>query len=375
MKILNRRLLFEGTVSTGPAHNLALPSILICPDGSILLAHRAGRHKNSANGTQRIWRSTDAGASWQPLSFPFSQTPAGQSGEFRTAALSRIGNTRIGMFLTWIDHPVGKGDVPLMNSITGGLLPIHIGWSYSDDNGTTWSELREIDTAPLVQPCGNGAMVLLHDGRLLAAFETYKHFDDATPWSARSAVITSSDHGRSWHPPQIVGEDSSHFRFYWDQHVHQLRDNTLIDICWVDDRRELGQSDIVSARSFDAGRTWTKPESTGIPGQFSTMVELADGRLVLLYVRRTGDPSIRIRIGRAEAELTWESEDSLILYSQARDDLAATSNQGYEDYLRNMARWSFGWPTAIELPTGELLVCYYVGEDDRSSIMLVRVAT
>lgn len=372
MKITDRRLLFEGALAPGPAHNLAFPSLLICPDGSILLAHRVGRTKNSADGTQRLWRSGDAGVRWQPVRFPFLATPAGQPGEFRTLALSRIGPTRIAMLLTWIDHPVGKGDVPLSNAITGGLLPIHIGWSYSDDSGSTWSELGEIKPAPLVQPCGNGAMLRMSDGRLMVAFETYKEFDDPAPWSSRSVVMTSVDDGRTWQPPQIVAADPEQFVFYWDQHVHQLQDGTVIDMPWVDDRRKPSRSEIFLVRSVDGGRTWAKPEPTGISGQYSTVVELADGRLLLLYVQRTGEPSIRIRKSN-DGGRSWDPTDSLVLHSQTADDLAAASKQSYEDYLRNMARWSFGWPTAVELPNGGLLVSYYVGEDDRSSVMLARV--
>ena len=276
------------------------------------------------------------------------------------------------MLLTWIDHPVGQGDVPLSNAITGGLLPIHIGWAHSDDSGSTWSGLAEIKPAPLVQPCGNGAMIRVSDGRLMVAFETYKEFDDPAPWSSRSVVMASSDEGRTWQPPQIVAGDPEHLVFYWDQHLHQLKDGTLIDLPWVDDRRKPGVSEIYLARSGDGGRNWSKPESTGISGQFSTTVELGDGRLLLLYVRRTGEPSIRIRVSN-DGGRTWEPTDSLVLYSQQGDDLAAAGGQSFEDYLRNMARWSFGWPTAVELPNGELLVSYYVGEDDRSSILLARV--
>lgn len=137
-------------------------------------------------------------------------------------------------------------------------------------------------------------------------------------------------------------------------------------------RRKPGQSEIYLARSVDGGRSWSKPEPTGVSGQFSTVVELAAGRLLLLFVQRTGEPSIRVRSSH-DGGRTWEPTDSLVLHAQTADDLAAASKQSYEEYLRNMARWSFGWPSAIELPDGELLVSYYVGEDDRSSIMLARV--
>ncbi|NUQ65562.1 MAG: exo-alpha-sialidase [Pirellulales bacterium] len=369
-QVVHRRIIFEGSAQPGASHNLALPSLLHCPDGSVLLAYRAGRTKTSADGTQRLWRSPDAGATWNPVPFPVSRTPAGQPGELRTAALSRIDDGRIGMLLTWIDHP--DDATPIVNPATEGLLPIHIGWLTSADNGSSWSPLQEVHPAPLVQPCGNGPVLRLPDGRLLAAFECYKAFNDPAPWSSRSAVIFSSDEGQRWQQPLVVAADPGHLRFFWDQHVHRLRDGSVVDIMWSDDRRHPEKSEIYLTRSTDSGSTWSRPQSTGIAGQFSTLLELADGRLALIYVARSGDPSIRLRFGR-DGGRVWDGADALVVYSQSTDDLAAVKDRAYGDHLRNMAQWSFGWPTAIELSPGRVFLSYYVAEKDRSSVVLAEL--
>lgn len=66
--------------------------------------------------------------------------------------------------------------------------------------------------------------------------------------------MTSVDDGRTWQPPQIVAADPEQFVFYWDQHVHQLQDGTVIDMPWVDDRRKPSRSEIFLVRSVDGGR-------------------------------------------------------------------------------------------------------------------------
>src|SRR5690606_921545 len=154
--------------------------------------------------------------------------------------------------------------------------------------GQTWSSLRELDTHPVVQPCGNGPMVRLPDGQLLVAFESYKAYEDRSPWSSRSCIVTSRDDGKTWDAPRVLAEDPQHFRFFWDQHVHCLHDGTLVDLCWSDDRRDLARSEIYAMTSADLGITWSVPKSTGISGQFSTLVELQDRRLALIYVTRVG---------------------------------------------------------------------------------------
>lgn len=368
--IVEQRLLFEGTAEPGPGHNLALPNLAACPDGSILLAHRAGTRKNSGDGAQRLWRSRDDGATWQSEPFPFRRTPSGREAQFRTSAMSRIGPNRLALLLTWLDHP--PGDSQLVNPATEGLLPVHIGWGFSDDSGITWSELREIDPAPLVQACGNGPMAADRSGRLFVAFETYKHWDDSSPWSARSAFTASDDGGRSWQPARIVAGDPTHFRHYWDQHLHVLRDGTLIDVMWRDDRRQVGRSEICFARSPDGGRSWSEAASTGIAGQFSTMIERSDGSFVMVYVRRGGEPSIRLRLLEPGLR-SWGERDHFILYGQSHDDVARFESASFTQYLTGMVDWSFGWPTLLELPGGDLLVGYYVGASERSSIHLARV--
>jgi hypothetical protein len=370
MEILSPIPLFEGTPAPGPTHNAGLPSLLVCPDRTLLLAHRVGSHKNSGDGTQFLWRSRDGGKVWARTPFPFATTPSGAPGEFRTAALSDIGRGRIAMLLTWIDHP--NATAPLSNPKTEGLLPVHIGWTASSDNGLTWDSLREIPVAPFTQPCGNGPVLRLPDGRLLAAFELYKSYDDPSPWSARSAIAFSSDDGISWAPPRIVAADPAHLRSYWDQHIQILADGTLLGLIWTDDRSQPGRSEITRVISHDGGTNWSMPEATGLSGQYSVPLELPDSSLMLFYVVRHEDSAIRIALS-PDGGKTWRRRDDWVLYSQANNDLARIEGGNFTAYLQSMGRWSFGWPSAVLLRPGEVLAAYYSGEGDRSSIYLRRL--
>jgi len=370
MRFSDPILLCAGTPEPGPEHNAGLPSLLRCPDASLLLAHRVGTHKNSQDGTQFLWRSRDEGRTWGRVPFPFAATPQGDVGEFRTAALSCVGPGRIAMLLTWIDHP--DAIAPLSNAKTEGLLPIHIGWTASADSGATWSPLREIAVAPYAQPCGNGPLLRLPDGRWLVAFEIYKTYDDPAPWSSRSAIMFSSDEGASWTPPQILAEDPTHERNYWDHHPHLLADGTLVDLMWIDDRGAPGRSEIQQVRSSDGGRTWSRPAPTGLVGQYSSALTLADSTLLLFYVVRHGDSSIRLARS-FDGGISWRTEEAWVLYSQAGRDLAKLAGKDFAAYIQSMGQWTFGWPSALQLPSGEILASYYAGEGDRSSIYLRRL--
>jgi len=360
-------VLVEGSAGPGPRHNAALPSLLRCPDGSLLLAHRIGTHKNSADGTQWLWRSVDEGKSWARVPFSFAKRPLV---EFRTAALSDIGGDQIAMLLTWLDHP--DETAPLVNAKTEGLLPIHIGWTVSSNCGETWTSLREINVSPLVQPAGNGPMLRLPNGELLVAFETYKHYDDPSPWSAGAGIAISPDEGRTW-LPKVIAADATHRLSYYDQHVRVLRDGTLLSLMWVDDRGRPGMSEIWAMRSTDTGLTWSAPAPTGIQGQYSTAIALNDGRWLMFYVLRHDDPSIRMAVGSPDGG-SWETCDECKLYAQRTDDLTSSKGKGYAAYLQGMAKWTFGWPSAVRVPGGGVLASYYAGEGDHSSVFLAKVA-
>jgi hypothetical protein len=358
----------EGSPAPGPTHNVAFPSLFRCADGSLLLVHRVGSQKNSAVGELWLWRSRDEGASWARVPFA-SRTPTGQPADFRPASISDIGHGRIAMVLTWIEHP---DDSPLLvNPKTEGLLPVHIGWITSSDNGATWSAPRAIHVAPFVQPAGNGPILRLPNHDLLVPFETYKEFDDPSPWSANAAVAISHDDGNTWNSRSIAADPSRQVSFF-DPHLYALGNGALLGLMWADDRRKAGASEIVWSHSTDGGRSWSAPAPTGLPGQYSTALQRPDGRWLMLYVVRHGDSAIRIAVGSTDGA-KWQTREDWVLYSQRANDLAAAQGREFGDYLQQMGQWSFGWPATITLRDGAILAAYYAGAGDRSSVYLARI--
>jgi hypothetical protein len=366
LTVTRRETLFEDRDPGSRYHNAAFPSLVRCPDGSILLAHRVGREKNSADGAQMLWRF--AGGQWQRQSLQPDAADFPQR-EYRTAALTNVGDGELSMLLTWIDHP--DNSCPIANPATEGLLPVHIGFSTSADSGVTWTPVSEIPVSPLEQPCGNGAIRRAPDGRWIVAFEVYKHYDDASPWSSRAAVVASPDGGRTWHRPQILAHDPAFQICYWDLHLASLKDGRLLGTGWSDDRRKPGESGTYCIQSED-GANWSEPCPIGIEGQFIDLLELPDGRIVLCYVTRAGRPAIRIRVAGPDPR-SWPTSAEHFLYEQSLDDLAGAREASFGDYLQGMSRWSFGWPAMLLLDDDTILVAYYSGRDSFSAIRLAEV--
>jgi sialidase-1 len=366
LRVTRRETLFEDKNPGSCHHNAAFPSLVRCPDGSILLAHRVGSKKNSADGTQSLWRFD--GRQWQRQDLELS-CALPPLRELRTAALSNLGDDKLSMLLTWIDHP--NVSSPISNPDTEGLLPIQIGFTVSNDSGVTWSQVSEIPVHPFEQPCGNGPVRRGRDGRWVAAFEIYKHYADPSPWSSRAATVCSLDHGRTWRRPRVLAEDPALQICYWDLHLVTLKDGRLLGLGWLDDRRQPGRSVTYWIESSD-GEAWSSPRSTGIEGQFIDLLEMADGRVVLCYVTRTGRPAIRIRVTNADPS-AWTKAADHFVYEQDRDDLRDAASGGFGNYLQGMSRWSFGWPSIVPLDENRLLVAFYSGWEDFSGIQLAEI--
>src|SRR5688500_628465 len=122
MKIMETQTLIEDHDPASRYHNAAFASLVRCDEGSILLVHRVGTDKNSADGTLLLWRSRDDGVRWQKLGMPFPTTPSGRRGEFRPVGISKLARGRIVMLATWIDHTDDHS--PIVNPVTEGLMPI-----------------------------------------------------------------------------------------------------------------------------------------------------------------------------------------------------------------------------------------------------------
>jgi hypothetical protein len=117
------------------------------------------------------------------------------------------------------------------------------------------------------------------------------------------------------------------------------RDGALLRICWID-----------AYESLDNGRTWrflSKVADTDIDhlqnGNPPSMVQLADGRLVVVYGFRSPPFSMRARVSNDEGK-TWE--DELVL----RDD---------------GINFDLGYPRSVVRPDGKIVSVYWFSTQER----------
>ncbi len=114
--------------------------------------------------------------------------------------------------------------------------------------------------------------------------------------------------------------------------------------------------------------------ATNIRGQIAAPAVLEDGRWLAFVVDRTGPCTLKLWVSHDEGD-TWPEEDALVVY---RHDERAKLSQGQEDvdyrqYWDDMLKWTFGHPAIRVLNDGELLLAFYAGSPDGTSIHWAKV--
>jgi hypothetical protein len=111
---------------------------------------------------------------------------------------------------------------------------------------------------------------------------------------------------------------------------------------------------------------------TTLTGQIAAPLLLEDGRLLAYVVERSCPGTLTL----------WSSNDqgvswleNLVIYRHEKSSTGTpmTLSNDYAQYWEEMGKWSFGHPTILALGKQKVLLAYYAGEPNRTSIHWTRV--
>jgi hypothetical protein len=372
---MSSQIVEQGTVVRGQPgtdrQSCAFPQVALLPGGRWLVACRAAPTK-AATSSQSVLSSfsDDKGKTWSVPDRPFVPPDLnGVAGRFRAAGFTAVGGSRLLATLLWVD--CSDPSLPYFNKETEGLLDSRILFAESADDGRTWSEPVLMDTSPFTVPTPiTGPVLRFPDGELICQFETNKPYLDTAKWTHSSVMMFSRDGGRTWPRYSVVTRHST--IFYWDQRPQILRAGRVLDLFWTYDNLNARYLNIHARESADRGRTWSELWDTGVPGQPAPVVELPDGRLVMVYVDRTTAPAIRGRLSR-DGGRTWPADTQFSIYES---DLGTQTRAkaAMADAWSEMGKFSVGLPATAALPDGDVLIVYYAGPaTDQTSVEWARL--
>ncbi|MBL8825744.1 MAG: exo-alpha-sialidase [Planctomycetaceae bacterium] len=243
-------------------HSFRIPALVTTSAGTLLAFSEARKSSRSDTGEINVVlrRSSDSGRTWQPL------IVAAEMGEHT------IGNPcpvvdrmtgRVHLLLTRNHGQDKEGEISLGTS----REPRTVWVTTSDDDGRTWSPLRDISPTTRENDwgwygTGPGCGIQLASGRLVVP--CYHTPAKSRVQSAHS--IYSDDHGVTWQRGEACGPNCG------ESAVAEAHDGSLVMLMRQHPER-TGQRHLAISR--DGGVTWTKPEKTLVdPGCQGSMAKV-----------------------------------------------------------------------------------------------------
>ncbi|MBX3422868.1 MAG: exo-alpha-sialidase [Pirellulaceae bacterium] len=214
--------------------NVYSPNLLPAHDGAVLLLFMRQHHTNPITSTIYTWRSSDSGASFQPV----GQVSNGYYG-LCNAVVKRTSSGRLLLPVTVIDKQGTTAHGETYAAIV--LLSDDDGRSWRESNGRIQLPMRGV-MEPHVQECRDGRMLMVMRSQLGALF-----------------LSQSTDDGQTWSKPQTSGLSSPESC----PELTQIPSTGDLLMIWNNSpydpafRSHFGKrSPLTAAISSDDGRTW-----------------------------------------------------------------------------------------------------------------------
>lgn len=216
----------------------------------------------------------------------------------------------------------------------------------SNDCGITFGKTFK---SPVSSPHGP---VELHDGTLLWVGRTFNPKDEQRLGTDCVQAHKINPDGTMEYVGRIenikIGDIEP---LSCEPHAVVLDDGTILVHIRIDDY-DAGIFTIYQSKSYDSGKTWTKPEqllpiSGGSPPH---ILKHSSGMLICTYGHRKAPYGIKAMFSSDSGE-TWDC--------------------GYDIYLSDVNDSDIGYPSSVELEDGSILTIFYAlnGEDGPAVVM------
>ena len=351
------------TIYRKPGFYSTRPNLVRAPSGDLLVLFARQpdlgySHHGHPLADVRVCRSQDEGQTWSEPQ-PVTGDPSGGIVDFGThtlpdgsiflhASCNELIPAKGRAQVTFDSPPharaVGDPEDSVWLSRPG--IPF---WVRSRDDGHSWSSPERFPPLPDAvwgHPaehsgvCRSG-LLTLPDGRQLLPSKATDHPDGEQPYFGMMRI--SGDVGETWTYSGRIAEDPvAHFS---EPTIHLTPGGRLLVLYRCHPEKGGGAKFLALVYSDDGGDTWSPWRATSIRGSPGHMLGLWDGRIfVTVGTRWAGQLGCTARVLEPEGR-DLDSAPDLLLRSDSEN-------------------WDCGYPWAVELNDGRVLVVYYYSYPD-----------
>jgi Neuraminidase (sialidase) len=334
-----------------------LPVVEELSNDEIICVYRRGTAFMSRDGVIAKARSADGGKTWLQEGLVWDSSKDSIQYDYSGQATTKLRDGSLICVASRWDR--SDPDRFFYNPKTDGYNRCEIVLFHSTDQGRSWSPPRLVKVPKPLDGISNATSPILElqSGELLLLFDTWKSYDDPNPVQQRTFMIRSTDKGGTWSDLTPVANGAAEKRYYWDGRIVDQGDGKLCILFWTRDETQGKYLPIHRVQSKDGGRTWTNPESTGIPGQTSWAVSLGGKRMLAVYsLRESREPGLMAALSEDEGK-TWNSADQVRIFDALGRDLIGSSRG--EGTGANTGIQAFGKPCLRPSVSGDVLLSFW----------------
>jgi hypothetical protein len=366
MRVKAAGTIFDATGVPLDQRSNAFTSLMQMANGTYLTAFRTASGRDAPDGRLCIMRSED-GQQWSTAHPGLTVTIDGVTGNIYSGYFTELEPGRLLGAFVWVDR--SDPALSFVHPETAGILPTKNLLSESRDAGTTWSEFREVDLSPQAGCTVTGPVFSTGDRTLALPYETWKSYEDTDPGTHTASLRFSHDGGAIWPDRAIVAADAVGRTFFWDQRIAaHPKSGRLVAMFWTHDRTLGVDIENHIAWSDDGGQSWSQPQPVGWKGQHCQPLPLGGDRLAAIYVHRHEPASLRMVVSE-DFGRSWDRGNELAFYDH--ESIAAIDydrSKAFEEFWQDMMRWQFGHPRAVLNRDGDVLISYYAGDEQSTSM-------
>ncbi|MBV9169243.1 MAG: exo-alpha-sialidase [Chloroflexi bacterium] len=235
----------------------------------------------------------------------------------------------------------------------------------SSDGGRTWTRPIPVNVRPLKHAgCRLGALQMPDGPILLGVYGRIHQYGEEDPMeTSRSALVRSDDGGDNWEYYSTIAFDPASIIDYDEPATIRLQDGRLVCMLRTHSHPSGDQKNTAFVVSEDEGFTWSSPKWTNIWGYPSELINLQDGRVLMVYGYRR--PPYGTRGCISEDGLTWDRKNEFVIR-----DGGVPKNHPSINWEHPGSYLHIGYPSVCQLEDGTIVCAYHEWTDEADPIQI-----